>query len=168
MSQALDFIRINKKMAVVLLMIIGFSGCSDPLPPSHNPVQPLDIHEIKTLISSETFSGLAVAMASWCPPCREELPILDELFKQNKDRDIQIIAISLDDSQKAAQSLIDELKISFPVYWVGKKAVTGLKIIGVPTLLVVKKGQVIEKITGQSNRSQLKAMIRDVLASESQ
>jgi thiol-disulfide isomerase/thioredoxin len=44
--------------------------------------------------------------ASWCPPCREELPLLDDLARRMRDSDVEIIAVSIDEDRAAAEALV--------------------------------------------------------------
>jgi cytochrome c biogenesis protein CcmG/thiol:disulfide interchange protein DsbE len=44
--------------------------------------------------------------ASWCQPCREELPLLDELAHRLRDPGIQIVAVSVDEDRAAAEEIV--------------------------------------------------------------
>lgn len=75
--------------------------------------------------------------------------MLAKVYFKYKEKGIQIMAISLDaDGPEAVQPLINKLKIPFPVYWIGTKAVKHYKIAGVPTLMVYNQGGLIEKLPG--------------------
>ncbi|WP_029905213.1 TlpA disulfide reductase family protein [Prevotella sp. 10(H)] len=52
--------------------------------------------------------------ASWCPPCRAEMPKLVELYKQYKDKDFEIVGISLDRTNDAWVKGIKDLSITWP------------------------------------------------------
>ena len=157
------------KPFVVMLMaliIIGLAGCR-PQSPTHNPVKSVDLAEFDQMIRNEAFSGLVAVIASWCPPCREELPELAKLDRHYRDKGIQIVALSIDnDGAKNVQPLINESKVDFPVYWVGSKGIAHYKIIGVPTLMIVRNGQLIETRPGgqsrQSIEQHIKSLIRDM------
>jgi len=119
-------------------------------------------------IASSDFSGLVTIMASWCPPCRKELPVLGKLHDAYKGQHIQIVAISVDaDGAAAVQSLINELKIAYPVFWVGMEVVRRYKISGVPTLLVIRNGVVEQKIPGSLPRNTLESIIKGLLKAPS-
>jgi thiol-disulfide isomerase/thioredoxin len=159
---------IIKPVGVIWAMslIIGLTGCR-PQSPTLNPVKPVELAEFDRMIHNETFSGLVAVIASWCPPCREELPELAKLDRHYRDKGIQIVALSIDnDGAKSVQPLINESKVDFPVYWVGTKGIGHYKIIGVPTLLIVRNGQLIEKRPGSQSRQSIeqhiKSLIRDM------
>jgi thiol-disulfide isomerase/thioredoxin len=53
--------------------------------------------------------------ASWCGPCRAELPYLEKLYQHFRDRsDIAILAFNVDDDPKAMTAALQELKVSIP------------------------------------------------------
>ena len=132
----------------VLLYMTSLTHCSESTPTT-NQVQPIEPAAFDKMISDSAYRGLVVAMASWCPPCREELPILAKLYLKYKEKGVQIMAVSLDaDGPKAVQPLINELKVPFPVYWIGTKAIKHYKIVGVPTLMIYNDGGLIEKLPG--------------------
>jgi len=53
--------------------------------------------------------------ASWCVPCREELPELDRLSKKDKQEGFEVIAISVDSSEAAVENFLHKISVSFPV-----------------------------------------------------
>jgi protein-disulfide isomerase-like protein with CxxC motif len=93
---------------------------------------------------------------------------LGKLQDAYKGQHIQIVAVSVDaDSPAAVQSLTNELKIAYPVIWVGMEAVRRYKISGVPTLLVIRNGVVEQKIPGSLPRNTLEAIIKNLLKAPS-
>jgi thiol-disulfide isomerase/thioredoxin len=127
-------------------------------------VRIIAMKDLNDLIQAPGFSGLVAVVASWCPPCKAELPMLSELYNQYQTKGVQIVAVSLDaGGAQAMQPLIDELKIPFPVYWVGMEAVKEFKIVGVPTTMVFKQGQLVEKRPGAQSRRYFEKTIQSLL-----
>lgn len=54
-------------------------------------------------------------MASWCAPCKVELPVLDRLYKKYKASGLVVIAVSVDQDLENLRGLLKQLKVSFPV-----------------------------------------------------
>ncbi len=88
--------------------------------------------------------------ASWCPPCRRDMPHLVELYKQYKGKKFQIVGISLDRTVDAWEKGIKELGITWPQlsdvkYWEN----AGAALYGVNsiphTVLVDKDGTIVAK-----------------------
>jgi thiol-disulfide isomerase/thioredoxin len=103
-------------------------------------------------------------MAAWCGPCIEELPILNNLYKKYKDQGIELIGISIDlGGPSAMQPIINTLKIDFPVYWYGEKAVNKFKLNAIPMLLFIKQGKIVERFPGKRSERFLNKKIRDFL-----
>lgn len=146
-----------------VLFLVALVQCDDALPTA-NPVTTIELAGLDKILGDKEFSGLATIIASWCPPCREELPDLAKLHRKYQDREINIIAISIDEGGPAdVQPLINKLKIPFPVYWVGTKAIKKYKIVGVPTLLVVRNGEILETVPGLHPRSVLESKIQKLM-----
>ena len=52
--------------------------------------------------------------ATWCPPCREEMPAMDRLWRQQKDQGFVLVAVSVDADTKTVKPFLDEHKLTFP------------------------------------------------------
>ncbi|MEJ2155368.1 MAG: TlpA disulfide reductase family protein [Desulfobacteraceae bacterium] len=151
-------------VTLAVLLSAGVTYCSEPLP-TINPVQSIELAAFDSITSDSAFQGLVVVMASWCPPCRKELPVLKKLYDQYKGDGIQIVALSVDaGGPKAVQPLIDELKVTFPVYWAGMPAVQHYKISGIPLLMAFSKGKLVQKLPGTQSASTIEKLIKSLLA----
>lgn len=54
--------------------------------------------------------------ASWCGPCRSEMPSLQQLDNQLRGAGVRVVAVSIDQDRRLAQEFIRSTRISFPVY----------------------------------------------------
>lgn len=63
--------------------------------------------------------------ASWCSPCREELPILNALYKKHRDRGFEVVAVNQDQSPDKVRAFLNSMPLSFRVVHDGGKAVAG-------------------------------------------
>ena len=105
-----------------------------------------------------------VFMAAWCAPCIDELPALNKLHKKFKNQGLEIIGISIDlDGPDAMQPVVSALKIDFPVYWYGEKAVEKFALFAIPMLLLVKEGKIVERIHGRRPDSFLDQQFQNLL-----
>lgn len=88
--------------------------------------------------------------ASWCPPCRRDMPHLVELYKQYKNKDFEIVGVSLDRTGDAWEKGIKDLNITWPQlsdlkYWQSQGAAL-YGVNSIPhTVLIDKDGTIIAK-----------------------
>jgi len=80
--------------------------------------------------------------ASWCLPCRVELPELRDFYKtyHHENSDFEVLAISLDEEKSDAEQYASAEKLPFPVLLDPKsKAAAAYSVDGIPTLFVINK-----------------------------
>ena len=95
----------------------------------------------------EEYRGQVVLInfwASWCGPCRQEMPLLDELYSQYQRVGFNLLAVNIDDDSGKAMKMIAELGVSFPVLFDTHKEVSKLYAVdAMPvTILVDRDGMV--------------------------
>ena len=69
-------------------------------------------------ISLGSFKGKIVLLnfwATWCGPCREEIPSMQELYEAYQDRGLEIIAVNLMEDKKSVQKFADSFGMTFPI-----------------------------------------------------
>ena len=80
--------------------------------------------------------------ATWCGPCREELPILVDLYRKYKERGLEILSISTDDDQALVSTFARQYKLTFPVFYdAGTK--DQLRVEVIPTSVFVGRDGII-------------------------
>ncbi|MGB5447990.1 MAG: TlpA disulfide reductase family protein [Woeseiaceae bacterium] len=82
--------------------------------------------------------------ATWCGPCRQEMPLLDELYTRYQRVGFNLLGVNIDDDSRRAMKMIDELGVSFPVLFDARKEVSKLyEVEAMPvTVLVDREGRV--------------------------
>ncbi len=97
--------------------------------------------------------------ASWCIPCREEMPEFDELAIANPD--IAFVGFAVDDQRDAAEQFAAEINVSYPLGIDEERAVAAeYPYIGLPTTyLIDADGIVSRQIQGQVSKEQLDAYL---------
>ena len=82
--------------------------------------------------------------ATWCGPCRQEMPLLDELYTRYQRVGFNLLGVNIDDDSRRAMQMIDELGVSFPVLFDARKEVSKLyEVEAMPvTVLVDREGMV--------------------------
>lgn len=82
--------------------------------------------------------------ASWCGPCRQEMPLLETIFNRYNAAGFQFFAVNVEENNADAKKLLEELKVSFPVlYDPQSKASSLYGVDAMPTTVVIdKKGKI--------------------------
>ena len=82
--------------------------------------------------------------ATWCGPCRQELPLLNRLHEQYRKAGFTLLGVNIDDRPDAAQSMAKKLGISFPILFDTEKQVSRLfDVNAMPsTLLIDRDGKI--------------------------
>ena len=82
--------------------------------------------------------------ATWCGPCRQEMPLLDELYSRYKRVGFNLLGVNIDDDSRRAMQMIEELGVKFPVLFDSNKEVSKLyEVEAMPvTVLVDREGNV--------------------------
>lgn len=98
--------------------------------------------------------------ATWCQPCRREMPDLDALYKRFKDQGFVILGISDEDSAKVKE-LLAELKVSYPVLLdPGRKVNELFRIEGIPKNFVFdRNGKLVAQSIDMRTQKQFLAML---------
>ena len=135
------------------------------------PLNNMAINEIPKPISSlifEDFSGSEINLneyhgklviinfwATWCAPCKKEMPSLDKLYRDDKFKNLQIFAVNMEqpNTKKTNKFFVDleikKLKIFFDTKMNFLKE---FKLRGVPTTVIInKKGEEVARIIGEVN-----------------
>jgi peroxiredoxin len=101
--------------------------------------------------------------ATWCAPCRREMPLLQTLHMERAQTGLQILGIAID-RQADVQSYITESGISYPILWGEGDAIEVTDLLGVPelglpfTVLVDHDGRILTIYVGELVREQLATM----------
>ena len=107
-------------------------------------------------ISRKDFEGKVVFLnfwASWCGPCRDEMPSMERLWQRFKEDDFVILAIDLRESRGEVVSFMKEYGLTFPVLLDSKGEVGSMfGVRAIPTTyLLDSKGEVVGGAIGARN-----------------
>jgi cytochrome c biogenesis protein CcmG/thiol:disulfide interchange protein DsbE len=86
--------------------------------------------------------------ATWCPPCREEMPSMERLYRELKGEDFEILAVSVDEAGAAAVApFMKKYHLSFPALLDPEGTMKNLYgVTGVPESFIINREGIIEKI----------------------
>ncbi len=117
--------------------------------------------------------GKAVVLnvwASWCVPCKDEAPYLEEIWRENRDRDLVVLGLDAKDFRGDAKDFISRFDLTFPVVFDGPgDTLDGYGVTGFPeTFVLDREGRVVRAfvgpVDGDEDRPELRAAIEEALA----
>ena len=88
--------------------------------------------------------------ATWCPPCKDEIPTIESLSRSMKGKNFDIMAVSVGEDPATVKSFVAEQKMSFPIYLDPKNSLARTYASqGIPTTyLLDKEGRFIAGMVG--------------------
>jgi thiol-disulfide isomerase/thioredoxin len=125
-----------------------------------------DVSRHKLTLSS--YRGKVILLdfwATWCDPCREEIPRFVELQNKYRDRGLQIIGISMDDTPEPVRDFYRQFKMNYPVA-LGNAKIGELYggVLGLPiAFLIDREGRIYSKHIGAIEISVLENEIKALL-----
>jgi thiol-disulfide isomerase/thioredoxin len=106
--------------------------------------------------------------ATWCGPCRIEIPGFVELQKRYRDQGLAVIGISMDDGPEPVKDFYKQFNMNYPVA-VGDEKLAEMYggILGLPTtMLIGRDGRIYAKHVGATDLSVFESEIKELLASQ--
>lgn len=108
-----------------------------------------DLINISTLAGKKVFINI---WASWCPPCRREMPSIQSLYgKVDKDK-VAFVMLSLDEGMEDATDFMKSNSLNLPIYFPGGQLPSLLEVQSIPaTFIFDEKGKLLRRIDGMHN-----------------
>lgn len=102
--------------------------------------------------------------ATWCPPCRAEMPGLVRLANDYRAADLEVVGISFDEDAGAIRSFIEEYKVPYPILLPIDKMNHTLVVEVLPTtVLYDRQGRVAKLYTGAVSEAVFRADVESLL-----
>lgn len=158
-------------LSVLLFLIIsgGFVYPGEIIAATQMPAFALENVRDGKIVDSNTFKGrvlLLTFFATWCPPCREEVPILVKLQKDMAGAGFSVIGMSVDQQGPAnVAKFVESKEINYPVLLAGAKTASDFGgVFEIPVAFLVNKtGNVVKKYKGYVHHTVLEKDIRSLL-----
>ncbi len=146
-------------VAVALLSVLGACSRKEPVVAHEEEGKPFPVLTLTGLdggsLSTRAFRGKVLVLnvwASWCPPCRKEMPSLERLSKMLDPKRFAVIGLSVDEDRHLVREFLMQNGITFPNY-----LDPGLKIVkqtlGIKaypeTFIVAPGGELIRRVMGE-------------------
>lgn len=152
-------------LPVTILTLLALSACyRGSRPPRIGTAAPdFTVQDQENKISLSQFRGQVVVLnfwATWCPPCRKEMPDLEALYKQFEPQGLVILGISDDDPEKVRE-FVQKQGTAYPVLLdPGSKVNELLHIQGIPkTFVYDREGKIVAQSIDMRTRGQFLEML---------
>lgn len=106
--------------------------------------------------------------ATWCQPCREEIPMLVALSKEMAPKGVEIVGIAIDQGAKV-RDFVTDYKVTYPVLLAGSDGLdimraAGNEVGGLPfTAFLDREGKIVHEKLGALNRSEVEGQLARML-----
>ena len=105
------------------------------------------------MVSLKDFRGKVVFLnfwATWCPPCRSEMPDMENLYKKYKDRGFALVAVNVQESADTAKRFVQKNGYTFTVLLDSNGDVSAVySVVYIPTTYIIDKdGRLVGKAAG--------------------
>ncbi len=114
-------------------------------PPIDGPAPPFQLEQNSSsaLVDLSRLRGHVVMLsfwASWCVPCRAEMPLLDRLYRKERHRGLTLLGIALDAQVADTKAFLLRTPVSFPILFDPESRISGLYgVIGMPSAALIDR-----------------------------
>jgi peroxiredoxin len=85
--------------------------------------------------------------ATWCGPCRQEMPLLDDLYGRYQRVGFNLLGVNIDEDSRRAMQMVQELGVNFPVLFDENKEVSKLyEVEAMPVTILVDREGIVRHI----------------------
>ena len=130
--------------------------------------------ELKTLDGQQVkltdFRGKKVILnfwATWCPPCKAEMPHMQNFYLKNQNKDVTLLAVNLTSSDKGldvVDEFVKDYQLTFPILLDTEGVVGNMyKVYSIPTSYILdSKGIITQKIGGPMDEDRMNQLITSI------
>jgi thiol-disulfide isomerase/thioredoxin len=156
-------VQFSRAVHVFLAIVLSATGAGAQLP-AGSAAPEIDVRTLGGApFRLSALKGRPVIMTfwgTWCPPCREEFPVLAQLYRKHHGEGLEVVGVNQRDQELRTtdvQHFVDELSIPFTVVIDPRgRSRRSYRLIGLPTTVFVDTGGVIRRvISGPLGREQL-------------
>lgn len=150
-----------KKVILALLLCLALP-CSTLAAPS---VPALNLAGLTDMLAKNKGKVIMLNFfATWCPPCRVEIPELVSVRKKYAEKDVLIISLSLDEDAKVVPPFVEKMKMTYPVFMADRDIAKAFKISQIPhNAFYSRDGQLTLSEPGMADAEMVEMVIKKLL-----
>jgi thiol-disulfide isomerase/thioredoxin len=129
-------------------------------------VKSIGAAEVEKLVTANRGKVIILDIwATWCPPCRREIPGFMEIAKAYAKQGVVVIGLAADEGgPSVVQPFVDENQINYPIYSIGEEVLSRYGIEAFPTTLIYdRQGKLVKQHIGFRPREEFEAEIKPLL-----
>jgi peroxiredoxin len=103
--------------------------------------------------------------ATYCPPCKKEMPYMQNQYEKFKDKGVTILAVDVGEPKLTVEKFVKRYGLTFPILLDEKEEVIDLYGVGaIPvTFLIDKNGKVVDRITASLTEEDIKEYMTQIM-----
>lgn len=152
------------KVLTMFVLLVFFVSCSSQSSKNLNPSEIMPEMSIAKFEEvKKSYVGKVILVnffASWCPPCKAEIPDFIKIYEKYKDKFV-IIGLSVDDDLQKAANFVVNQKITYPVYHAERALETKMNVSSIPVNIFYKPdGTLLNFYVGALNEDFVESVIK--------
>ncbi len=158
------FRRVNAVLLIACLCLAALSSQAAEIVPGS--IKGMDAKALVKMINDNKGKVVVInVFASWCPPCRKEVPGLVEVRKAFSDKEMTLIGVSVDKTPKALYNFLEGMGVNYPIFLAENKFEENVGVTAVPLLLIYnKRGDLVTNHEGYVDKDDLIDAVKKISA----
>lgn len=152
-----------KKVILALLLCLVLPGAA--LAASASSIPSLNLAGLTDLLAKNKGKVIMLNFfATWCPPCRVEIPELVGVRNKYSEKDVLIVSLSVDEDAKLVPPFVEKMKMKYPVYMAGRDITGAFRISSIPhNAFYSKDGQLVLSEPGMADAEMIEMVFKKLL-----
>ena len=140
-------------LAACLGLVAGAAAAQDARSPAQFPDFELASADGGSVRLSQLKGNVVLlnVWATWCGPCRMELPIVQKMYDRYSDRNFVVLAINIDADRRRIEPFLKRYNLSLPIYYAEPEEAGAMTEAGIPSTFILGPDRsVIDRAVGYS------------------